>query len=522
MASTAKSSRYAACLACLLAPAWAGAAAWKFTPGISLAELYTDNIDLSSSATRQSDWITEVRPNFTLRRQGARLRAEVDYSLQGLYYAQGTHGTRFRHYLNGRANAELVEDWFFLDASARSSQAPRSLSSGTGYGAGNPVGISNTSSVAAYTLSPYLKHRFGSLATVEARIEHSGVFIGDAGTSDAGITRYSLNATSGSAPYPLSWSAQYLKTDNDNRGGGVADTGGEQGSINARYQLTRTFGILGQAGLEKHDYPGVTANIRDYTYYGLGFFYTPGRRFSMDMLFNDSDNGTFISGRMSAHPTLRTSIDVSSSQRAYGRSNAVGVAHRTRRSNWSLRYQDDLTNYQQQFLSYTGSLFMYQCPSGIEYQPPGVPPSDPVNCTLVQVINLYSPTLSNTTYLAKSLTGAVSYTRRRNTWTLSVYENKRAFKSLAGGTDETRGMQASWTIKAAANTTYSLSGGLARNEESASSRSDDLWNLALVATRQFNPKTTGSVEVRHQERSSTQAGDDYKENSVAARLNMIF
>jgi hypothetical protein len=53
-------------------------------------------------------------------------------------------------------------------------------------------------------------------------------------------------------------------------------------------------------------------------------------------------------------------------------------------------------------------------------------------------------------------------------------------------------------------------------------RQDDLWNLGLVATHQFKPKVSGSVEARHQERKSKPASDDYSENSVAARLNLTF
>lgn len=513
------SSKGAFLLLCLLVSGGASAGDWKFTSGITLSERYTDNVDLAAGGAEQSEWITEVRPHFTLRRKGARMTADVDYSLQGLLYAQGTRDGALKHYLNGRANAELLEDWFFLDASARISQELVSL--GGGVGVGDPVGLGNTTSVGAYSLSPYLKHRFGSIATVEARIAHDGVFIGDSGTTDTNTTRYSLSAVSGSASHPLSWNVQYRKTDNNNSSATVADTSSEQLSASARYQLSRTFGLLAQAGKEKNDYAGVKTTIRDYSYYGLGAFYTPSRRFSMDLVFNTSDNGDFVSGQITARPTLRTTIEASAGQRAYGRSYSLGVAHRTRHSNWSLRYRDDLTTYQQQFLNYVGTVYVYQCPGGVEYQLPGVAPSDPVNCTFVQVLNLFSPALNNETYLSKNLTGMVSYTQRRNTWTLSLYDNRREFQT-SGATDETLGLQASWSLRQASNVTFTLTGGMSRNEESTVGRSDDLWNLGLVVARQFSPKMTGSVEVRHQERDSNQVGDDYSENSVAARLNMTF
>ena len=517
MVSTASNKR-ALFLWCLLSPAMVMAGDWKFTPGITLSERYSDNVQLAASGAEQAEWVTEVSPSFSLRRQGARLKVNADYSLQGLLYAEGTNSNKMRHNLNGRANAELLEEWFFLDATARISHTPTSLANSGGLG--DSVGISNTSSVGAYSLSPYLKHRFGSIASVEARIALDGVFIGDSTVTDTGTTRYSLNATSGNHFYPLSWNASYTKTDNSNSIAAVTDTSSERAAVNARYQVNRKFGLLVQASQEKNNFTGATAAVRDYSSYGVGAFYTPSRRFSMDALYNTSDNGNFLSGNVTASPTLRTTINASASKRAYGRSYSLGLAHRTRHSNWSLRYQDDLTTSQQQFLNYVGSGFYYDCPSGPEPYQPGVAPSDPVNCTLKQV-NFFSQTQSNATYLAKNLIGTVSYTLRRNTWNLNLYNNQREFQN-SGNTDTTRGMQASWSLRPAVRTTFTLTGGLSQTEESVSGRNDDHWNIGLVATRQFQPKLTGSMEVRHQERESNLAGGDFAENSVAARVNMTF
>lgn len=520
MASTA-SNRRAVILLCLLSPTFAGAGDWKFTSGVSLSELYSDNVHLSATGAARSDWITEVSPRFGVQRQGARLKVNADYSLQGLLYAEDSASNKLRHNLNGRANAELLEDWFYLDASARISHELTSLAGGIG--AGGPVGIGNTTSVGSYSLSPYLKHRFGSVATVEARIARDGVFIGDSALADTETTRYALSATSGNHFYPLSWSASYTKTDNSTSNNALAqDSSSERASASARYHLTRKFGILAQAGMEKNDFTGASATVRDYAYYGLGLFYTPSRRFSMDAYYNTSDNGSFLSGHVTANPTLRTTLTASATNRAYGRSYALGLSHRTRHSNWSLRYQDDLTTSQQQFQNYLGSLNVYVCPTGVELQPPGVAPSDPVNCVFSNVLNVFSQTQLNQTYLSKNLIGAVSYTLRRNTWNLSLYSNQREVQGGGGATDKTQGLQASWSLKPAVNTTFTLTGGLSRVEASTGGRSDDLWNLGLVASRQFQPKLNGSLEVRHQERGSNQAGGDYAENSVAARLNMSF
>jgi hypothetical protein len=500
MASTASSScALLFLLTCLVATAtWGGD--WKFASGIALSERYSDNVNLEATGLEQSEWITEISPHISVKRDGARLKVSADYSLQGVLFANGSESSQLSHNLNGRANAELVDEWFFLDATARLGQQPTNLSSGVGVG--DAVGIRNTTSVGAYTLSPYMKHRFGSTATVEARLTRDGVFIGDSTLSDTASTRYQLSAVSGNDFHPLSWSASYNRSDTSNSG--AADTGSETASANARYRLSSKFGLLANASMEKNDFTGASTRVRDYSSYGLGMFYTPSRRVSMDVLYNQSDNGNFLSGSVTLNPTLRTSISASTTERAFGRSYSLNLAHRTRKSNWSLSYHDDLTTSQQQFTNFAG----YLCPTGV------LPP-DP------RCIPVYLQTQSDETYVSKNLIGAVSYTLRRNTWNLSLYNNQREFQD-SGETDTTRGLQASWSLRPAVHTTFTLTGGMSTVESSNNNRQDDLWNLSLVATHQFQPKVSGSVEARHQERESNQPSGDYAENSVAARLNLTF
>jgi uncharacterized protein (PEP-CTERM system associated) len=521
MASTARSSNAGLfLLACLVSTAtWAGD--WKFASGVTFSERYSDNVNLDVAGSEQAEWVTEISPRISVRRDGARIKANLDYSLQGLLYANGVGSNKINHNLNGRASTELVEEWFFLDATARMSQELNSLSGGTNVG--GPVGIANTTSVGAYSLSPYLKHRFGSFATVEAKLSRDGVFIGDSTLSDSASTRYTFSAVSGNYFFPLSWGANYSKSDTSNSG--ATDSGSEQASVNARYSLSRQFGLLANASMEKNDFTGVSAAARDYSSYGLGMFYTPSRRISMDALYNHSDSGNFVSGSVTLNPTLRTTVKASSSKRAFGRSYSLSLAHRTRQSNWNLSYSDDLTTSQQQYLNYSGVIYAYLCPVShtIEFLPYGVAPSDPGSC--IRFNQYGSPSLAqiNQTYVSKNLVGVVGYSLRRNTWLLSVFDTRREFQGLTGGSDTTRGLQASWSLKPAAHTTFTLTGGMSHVESIGTpNRQDDLWNIALVATHQFQPKVSGSLEARHQERKSSLAGSDFTENSVAARMNLAF
>lgn len=514
MANTANSSVRLALLVCLLSgSAWGSD--WKITSGISLSERYSDNVRLESGDQAESDWITEITPSIGVRRDGARLKASVDYSLQGLLYANGTESNKIRHNLNGRANAELVEEWFFLDATARLSHEPKDF--GSAVGSGDGVGIGNTASVGAYTLSPYMKHRFGSTATVEARVTLDQVFIGDDVASDSNGKRFQFNATSGSDFQPLNWNASYSRTDRENRT--ATDSDSESGNVNLRYALSRKFGLRAQAGMEKNDFVGASNAVRDFSYYGLGAYYTPNRRFSVDALYNHSDDGNFLSGSLTFEPTTRTSVNAASSRRAFGRSSSLSLTHRTRFSTWNLRYQDDLTTSQQQFANYDGVFVLYSCQGVPTVVAWGAVPPD-TSCVPLAVNRPPSLDLVDQVYVSKSLFGTASYALRRNTWTLSLYNTQRDFQN-SGTTDKTRGLQASWAFKPAARTTYTLTGGMSQTESELGEQSD-LWNLSLLVSHQFQPKVTGTLEVRHQARDSDIATSDYKENAVAARLNMSF
>jgi len=520
MASTANNNRYSLLLICCLIPGMGVAADWKVSPSLAVSEHFSDNVNLQPDAQAQAEWITEISPRLTIRRDGKRLKVNVDYSLQGLLYANGTNDNKLRQGLNGTAKTELIKEWLFLDATARVSQEPNNQASAVGVG--GPVGISNTSTTASYSLSPYIRHRFGSYATVEARLAQDGVILDSSSASDTNTTRYSFNAVSGNRFHPLSWNADFNHTANGNSG--LADTSSERTNLGARYALSRKWGLRAQWGNEKNDYAGVTNEVREYSYAGAGVSYTPSRRFSLDVLYNTSDNGNFVSGTASLKPTLRTEVSLGTTQRAFGRSYNLDLTHRARRATFSLRYLDDLTTSQQQYLQAFGTVDTYVCTNGISYFLPGVTPPASAGCTTyLGPTTLVNQSQIDQTYRAKNLIGTFSYTKRRHSWTLNVFSNTRETQGVAGE-DTTQGLQANWNFRPAGRTSYNLTMGTSQTESSGTlgAQEDELWNIGLTVTRQFQPKVSGSLDLRHQERSSDQANGDYSENSVAARINMTF
>lgn len=511
-----------------LLPAAAEARDWEWTPRLSLAERYSDNVFLRPKGLEYSDWITEVSPGLSVRRGGRRLKVDADYSLAGYLYANDTDRSRVRHNLNGQAQAELLEDWFYFDASARAAQ--ELIDYVGGIGLGDAAGIQNTRQTYGYSLSPYLKHRFGSDATVELRLRRDQYYAsGDTGR-DSSANQYSFAAQSGSGLFPLSWNLSYSRRETDYQD--ASNTDSEQGAAYARLQLRQGFGLTAQAGLQKGNFPGASNRIRDFSHYGLGFYYTPGRRLSVELAYNWSDSGDFVSGSVTLQPTLRTTLTASSTQRNFGRSHALSLNHRTRKSTWGLIYQESLSSYDQ--LLFEKVFDVLDCGGGLLVV---VPPNTAiVGCTPLSNVALaalgfsaFRPFTLEQTFVNKGLTGLVGYQLRRASLSLSLFDTRQQYQGIPaqGREDRRTGLQASLSLRPGERTTVTLSTGYSHLEvddpnNTANAREDDYWNIGLTLTRRFQPDVSGSLEVRHQQRDSNLSNQDYTENSVAARLNMRF
>ncbi len=167
-------------LALLAGPA--SALEWQFTPTVGTTATYTDNVNLS--ATNQQDaLILSVTPGFTLNSKGSRrVQAAVNYGLTGVARYSDNNSTDLIHNLAATGKAELIEDFLFMDGSARVSQELISLS---GSPADSSYSSANRATVGSYSVSPYIQKRFGTFAQAQVRYTLSGaLFQNNANTND--------------------------------------------------------------------------------------------------------------------------------------------------------------------------------------------------------------------------------------------------------------------------------------------------------------------------------------------------
>src|SRR5688500_10473182 len=110
---------------------------WRITPTLSVTETFTDNVELAPGDRKQSDFITQVSPGLRVTGTGARLRLNLNYTMQQVLYAGDSDRNSRQNFLDAVANLEAIQNWLFVDATARITQqavsafGPQPTSDGT-------------------------------------------------------------------------------------------------------------------------------------------------------------------------------------------------------------------------------------------------------------------------------------------------------------------------------------------------------------------------------------------------------
>ncbi len=481
------------------------AADWTVTPNLTLSERYTDNVNLAPSGqSRESDFITEVRPGVQFSKEGARLRVRANYSLQSLTYLNNSNNNAINHQLNAAANAELLKDFLFLDANTAISQQNINALGPVGFG--NTNATNNLTTVGTYSISPYVQKRFGNFADGMYRVSTSGVYYNSQGISNTVTNSMSGSLTSGPSFNDLFWGLNYSYSQNKNQS--VPDTKFERASATLGYALTRKFRVNATAGVERNNYVILNSGSTDGSFWNAGFSWTP---------------------------TSRTSVAATYGRRYFGNTYSFDLSERTRHTTWRAGYSEDLTTSSATSLSYAllGGYYVCQViPAGYSYFPATGSPTGfvvaiplgspvPADCQLAAAAVTPNLSLVNEVYILKNFTAGVGVNVGKSNYNVGVYRMRRDLQT-SGTYDQSSGINAGWNWRFAPFTTVSLTGNLTRFDVPSSNRKDNLWSVSGGVTHQFQPKLNGSVFIRHQARSSNLPGNDFTENSITALVNMTF
>lgn len=486
---------------------------WRVDPSVSASATYTDNAN--QSATNPEDaLILSVMPSVTLASKGSRrVQASLQYGLRGVARFGEDQGTDLNHNLNAIGKAELVEDFLFIDGTARVSQELISL---LGSPADSEINDSNRATVGTYSISPYIQKRLGTFANAQARYTASGAIFENNAAADASVNAFTAGLTSGTQFNDLSWGLNYSlrKAENRNAATAAANTDStlERASATVGYALTRKFRVFGTVGQDWNDYISTT----------------------------DID-GSFYSVGLGWAPTRRTSVEATVGERYFGRTYSFAGSHRTRMSRWTVRYSEDVSDITQQFLEQSSRIF-WVCNGALEesqtnpgdcigpitagelalfFSNYGVSTADLVAAGLLNVSS------ANGIFIIKSLTAGVTWDIGRLEFGLSAHDTRRLYQLFENAEDRIQGVTGSVSYRLSPKTSANGSLSLVRTQvdsllNSGVARDDDRVTLSLGLTHRFADKLSGALTFRHTERDSNLANADYDENSITATANMRF
>lgn len=552
---------------CLL-PSYASAAEWKVTPKITLKETYSDNVGLSSgggtSNARGSDFITEIDPGLAVTGKGSHFNFNGSYTMQNLLYVNNGDSNRIVNQLNANTNAELIDDLLFVDG--RASIRQQNISTFGTQSADNVNINSNRTDIKTYSVSPYLRHQFGSFASTEARYTHNSVSSGFGGFSDSQQDAVDIGLTSGSGFRNFGWGlnlnhqtidySQRKPVDSNRLSGNVSYaiipelrlsvTGGYENNnfLASNHSTTASgknqAGAFWSAGLNYMLSPEFSLNAKKG--HENNFFLTSGGQGGSSGSGGQNVGGDYWSAGFSWNPSQRTSVAANIGQRFFGDTYSLLASHHSRRTAWSMAYSEDVTSTRSQFLipvtidtaAVLDQLWSSSIPDPILRQQfvtafinnSGFPAS------LADSVNY----LTNRYFLQKRLQASVSVLGTKNTLVFSFFNTRRdaqsgetsdslliGSNSLNDNTEQT-GINATWSYRVSARTNANLSLGYTQSSSHPSGNRSNNTNFRMSINKQFKPKVNGMLEVRHNEQSlsGSQTGNGYGENAVAASLNMTF
>ncbi len=91
-------------------------------PSISIAEIYTNNVDLARDGLEESDWVTRVAPGISLIHDGGGLDVNLDYTFEALFYAEDSDRNEAYNQLDAMALLNLIGEELRLRAAANATQ----------------------------------------------------------------------------------------------------------------------------------------------------------------------------------------------------------------------------------------------------------------------------------------------------------------------------------------------------------------------------------------------------------------
>jgi len=319
----------------------ARAADWRFTPTLTAQETYTDNVFLApvSGATgvattttgttttqKQSDFITEVIPGFSVNGRGGRASVAGTYQLDKGFFADHSERDFLRQTFSTANNLEFWQKQAFIDARANMNrQTVNPLLATSESASGQQV---NSIDVLTTDITPYFLHHFGGWLETRSEIGYrtfstsnasSGVTTATASTPTTG-SPFSSTAPADSQTFHSAFTAntghEFTQTkvslnllrDKIIRDNDLPHHTIEQENLDLTQIINPEWSLLGGVGRQDIEDATLLHNFHAFTW-NAGAAWQPTRRTNMRATIGETAIGTTYDFTMSHQFSERTSLN---------------------------------------------------------------------------------------------------------------------------------------------------------------------------------------------------------------------
>jgi hypothetical protein len=412
-----------------------------FDPSIEVGVAHTDNLTLAAE-NPEPETAYELVPAFSLRQNGRRMTADVDYRAEGYYYKDLQDSNVFQIY-NADVRAALDPDNFFLEFGASREQTVRDPESPLPPISNLPIS-NNRVDRDDYYFGPSLEYRVGANATVRGDYRRTRIQYDEGETGAFLVPEYDSDQLEFSVDNYLkergfTWAVSYTSDKTD------------------YIQLFPTW-----------EYNQAAVEIGTWVGKGARFYASAGKESPWDDPFDSSLQDDFAEIGFAKRVGENLNVDLAFGERSYGSSQRAELSYTFRHGETRLSYTDSPATQ-------------------------GRAPED----------YLTRPGAAER-FILKRFDWSVGIRLRRTDVSLTIYDEKREQRSTLGGIpigDEAQSgaeLAAGWQV--GASTRFDV--GVSTWRQEFTTGTQDLRFAWIEATRSLGARTDLSLELRRDDSRS--------------------
>lgn len=461
---------------------------------------YTDNVDATTDGA--SDWVTEITPGISIRRESGRLNGFLSANLRTLSYSRDSNRNTTFLALAGRGEFEAIKEFLFIDMDARVSRDNGSAL--TGRGTNDLLDVNEDNETRNFSLGP--RFEFRPFGTSEGLLSYRHSWFNGSGDIESRqVGDIDAQLTDQQAVGRLGWGVEYQREDTSYSESSFADVTREKYEGSILFRPIQRVRLSAGLGRESNDF-------------GLG-----------------SESYTTKSAGVEWAVSPRTNLVASVEDRFFGTGYNFDFTHRRARSSWNLSASRDVSSSTDNNPGAEDELLYREFFDALGSIGDPIERANEARRLLEeQGGNSAFLFVSNSYYVDESIRGSFALVGRRSVFRFDLQRSERSRLGAAPVTSTQDDFATFDTVidnsvsaSIAHRLTRQSSGNLSlRYSESEGSGTDlsttDRTQLTIGVTSRLGPSASGGIAYRYQRADGTGEGADFTENAVTANLGIRF